>query len=114
MSACVEVRSYNLRPGTRAEFHRLVQEQAMPMLKRWQMEVVSYGPSEHDADSYYLIRAFGSLEAREREENDFYGSAEWRDGPRESILALIENYTTVVLLLDDATLEGLRRARRSA
>lgn len=84
----------------------------MPMLQRWHLDVVSYGPSDHDTDSYYLIRAFGSLEAREREESDFYGSAEWRDGLRDSVMALIENYTTVVLLLDEATVEGLRRACR--
>lgn len=79
------------------------------MLQRWQVDVVAYGPSPHDADSYYLIRAYASLEAREQSQDAFYGSAEWREGPRESILALIENYTSVVLILDDLTVQGLRR-----
>jgi NIPSNAP protein len=98
MRQCVEIRSYNLKPGTRAEFQRLFIEQAEPMLKRWQIDVVAYGPSPHNSDSYYLIRTFSSIEAREQIEDAFYGSAEWRQGPRESILALIENYTTIVLL----------------
>ena len=38
------------------------------------------------------------------------GSAEWRDGPRDSILALIESYATIVLMLDDLVVQGLRRA----
>lgn len=105
----MEIRSYHLKLGTRADFHHLFVEQALPMLQRWQVDVVAYGPSPHDADSYYLIRAYASLEAREQSQDAFYGSAEWREGPRESILALIENYTSVVLILDDLTVQGLRR-----
>jgi ketosteroid isomerase-like protein len=100
----VEIRSYNLKPGTRDRFHQLVERDALPLLQRARIDVVSYGPSLHDADSYFLMRS----------EDAFYGSAEWRDGPREAILACIENYTTVVIELDEATLEGFRRTRRQA
>lgn len=109
MSRIIEIRSYNLKPGTRADFHKLVVEYSLPMLERWQMDVVAYGASPHDEDSYYLIRSFASLEDRERQEDAFYGSDEWRQGPREAILALIENFTTIVLEVDEATLQGLRR-----
>ena len=61
------------------------------------------------SDSYYLMRAFTSLEARNRGEDAFYASAEWRDGPREAVLAAIENYTTILIRVDRHTLEGLRR-----
>jgi hypothetical protein len=104
----VEFRSYNLRAGTRAEFHRLVVEQAIPMLERWNVDVVGYGPSPHDTTSYFLIRAFASAEERQRSEDAFYDSVEWRDGPREAILARIDSYTTIVLELDGRTIEGLR------
>jgi len=109
MTTFVEIRSYNLKSRTRSDFHKLVAEQALPMLKRWEIDVVACGPSPHDDDSYYLIRAFPSLEERDQIEDALYGSAEWRNGPREAILALIESYTTIVLALDDATLRGLRR-----
>jgi ketosteroid isomerase-like protein len=39
----------------------------------------------------------------------FYGSAEWRSGPREAVLSRIVSYTTVVIGVDDPTLGGLRR-----
>src|SRR5262245_66188526 len=100
----VEIRSYNLKPGTRDEFHRLVLERAMPMLARWKTDVVAHGPSAHDADSYYLIRSYGTLEDRQREQDAFYGSAEWREGPRGAIMALIDSHATVVLDVDDVTL----------
>jgi hypothetical protein len=53
----VEIRSYNLKPGTREEFHRLATEQAIPMLRKWKVDVISQGPSAHDENSYFLIRA---------------------------------------------------------
>lgn|SRR5574341_1019563 len=110
MNRFLEIRAYNLQRGTRGQFHRMMSELAVPMLKRWQVDVVDYGPSPHDDDSYYLLRAYASLEDRQHSQDRFYGSAEWRNGPREPLLALIESYTTVVLEVDEKTLQGLRRS----
>ena len=111
MSHFLEIRSYSLRPGSQEKFHRLFVEEAMPLLKRWNIDVVAYGPSLHDENSYYLMRRYDSLAQREESENAFYSSDEWRQGPREAILALIENYTEVVLEVEDVTLEGLRKGK---
>lgn len=96
-SKLIEFRSYNLKPGTRSEFNRLFIEQALPLLHKWKVEVVAYGASLHDSDSYFLVRAYDDLSQMQQSENAFYSSDDWQKGPRESILALIENYTTVVL-----------------
>ncbi len=109
MNHFIEIRSYNLKPGRRDEFHRLVVEQSMPMLKRWNVDVVAFGPSLHDENSYYLIRRYDSLAHREQSEGAFYGSDEWRQGPREVIIALIESSTEIVLELDEVTVLGLRK-----
>jgi hypothetical protein len=111
MSHFVEIRSYNLKPGTREEFHRLFLEEAFPMLQRWKVDVLAYGPSLHDQDSYFLMRRYDSLAQREESENAFYGSDEWKQGPRESIIALIDSYTEIVLELDEALMQGLRRVQ---
>jgi hypothetical protein len=111
MTHYVEFRSYTLKPGTRYKFHRLFFERAFPMLQRWQVDVVAYGPSLHDSDSYFLMRRYNSLAQREESENAFYSSDEWRQGPRESILALIENYTEIVLEVDGIVLQGLRAVK---
>jgi hypothetical protein len=110
MSHLVEIRSYTLKPGTRNEFHRLFLEAALPLLQRWNVDVVAYGPSLHDENSYYLMRRFDSLAHRARSEDSFYGSDEWRQGPRAAILACIETYTEFVLELDEVTIQGLRRS----
>jgi hypothetical protein len=109
MKHFLEIRSYSLKPGTREEFHRLFIEEALPMLQRWNVDVVDYGPSLHDENSYYLMRRYNSLAHREESEESFYGRDEWRKGPREAILDCIENYTEFVVELDEVTLQGLRR-----
>ena len=109
MNHLIEIRSYSLKAGTRDEFHRLFLEEAFPLLKRWNVDVVSYGPSLHDENSYYLMRRFDSLAHREDSEDSFYGSDEWRQGPREAIVACIEQYTEFVIEVDENTLQGLRK-----
>jgi ketosteroid isomerase-like protein len=106
----VEIRSYNLKPGTRDRFHQLFLKEALPMLMRWKVDVVAYGPSLHDADSYFLMRAFPGVDERQKAEDAFYGSEEWIKGPRERVLADIDSYTTIVIHVDDRTLDGLRKA----
>jgi hypothetical protein len=83
------------------------------MLERWNVDVVAFGPSPHDQDSYYLIRRYESLADRERSQDAFYGSGEWRKGPREAIVSLIVSDTSIVLELEEAIVQGLRRAGRS-
>jgi hypothetical protein len=67
----VEIRSYALKPGMRDAFHRLMSEAAIPMLHRWQVDVVAHGPSPHDADAYYLIRRYRDLAERETSQDAF-------------------------------------------
>jgi len=96
----IEIRSYNLKPGTRAAFNKLFEEQAVPMLKKWNIKVVAHGVSLHDENSYFLARAFADLNDRQKKEDAFYGSQDWETGPSKEILALIINFTTVVVPAD--------------
>lgn len=109
MKHLVEFRSYNLKPGSRTQFHMLMLKESMPMLERWKVDVVDFGPSVHDDNAYYLIRRYDSLNHYDESQDAFYGSDEWKLGPREAVLSFIEEYTGFVLELDDVTLEGLRR-----
>ena len=108
MNHLIEIRSINLKPGKRDEFHHLYVEKALPLLKRWNFDVVAHGPSLHDENSYYVIRRYDSLAQREQMEDTYYASDDWRKGPREAMLALIENYTDVVFEVDEVTVQGLR------
>lgn len=93
----IEIRSYNLKAGERNEFHKLLLEQALSLLEKWKVHVVTCGPSLHDSDSYFLARSYKDLEHMKQSEGAFYVSDDWKEGLRQTLLALILNYTTIVL-----------------
>jgi hypothetical protein len=107
MAGVIEVRTYQLVPGSGAEFRRLFAEQARPMLDRWGVEVVGFGASLDDDDLHYLIRAYPSVAELQQSQDAFYGSDEWRQGPREAILALIESHVSVVLPAGSLSPDGV-------
>ena len=88
--AFLEIRTYRLKPGTRDDFVRVMRERAVPLLGDFGVLVMETGPSLDGPDEAYLIRAFESLKQREEQETAFYGSAQWREGPREAIVSRIE------------------------
>lgn len=106
MNGIVEIRTYTLKAGNRERFHEIVRKEVMPLLQKWRMSVVSYGPSLHDENTYYLIRSFKDVEERLRIEDAFYNSSDWREGPRELILSMIETYSTLVTPKDATSLDS--------
>jgi len=110
MTGVVELRLYKLRPGQRAAFARRFDEAILPMLARYGVEVVGAGPSLHDDDSFYLIRAFPGLAARVAALERFYGSDEWVTDHDAVVMAMIDTYNTVVVEAD----AGLAAAMRDA
>ena len=93
----LEIRTYELVPGERAEFDRVFREDAVPMLGRFGIRVVGFGPSAEGDDAYVLMRAFPSMAARDEQEDRFYGSEEWVGRQREPVVSRIRAYHTVVL-----------------
>ena len=108
MKRLVEIRAYQLQPGAAVAFHDAVVTRAVPMLREWGTDVVAFGPSQHEADTYYLIRAYADLADRQARQDAFYGSSAWRDGPRESIVGQLQSYLNTVLWLPPAAVDALR------
>ncbi len=78
----IEILTLNLKPGTRDKFHQLYQTESLPLQKKWNIELIAFGPSLHDENSYYVFRSFKSLEDRQKSLDDFYSSDDWQKGPR--------------------------------
>jgi hypothetical protein len=97
VAGVVEIRTYKLLPGMGGEFHRTVVEEVMPLLERWGTKVVAFGPSLDDADLYFLLRGYESVDALQASQDEFYGSDEWRSGPREAVVSRIESSISVVI-----------------
>jgi hypothetical protein len=92
-----EIRIYKLKENRATEFNVVFTEQSLPMMKRWKVNVVDYGFSLIDKDSFYLIRSYENLEQRKESQDAFYGSDEWINGPEKSIMDCIDTYNTSVI-----------------
>ena len=85
-----------------------MREVSVPLHTRNRIYVVAYWNSLHDADSYYLIRAFESEQQMKCILDDFYASAGWRSGLWETIISRIELSLKSVLSLPQSGIDGLR------
>ncbi len=110
----IEIRSYKLKPGQRDAFHAAATEAAVPLLKQWKMDVVAHGPSPHDPDAYYLIRAYDDLDDLRRQQQAFYGSKDWIEGPSTAIVPLVASFLNTVLWVSPETIGDLRRSNPAA
>lgn len=70
----VEILQYTLKPGTGKEFHQVMVEISVPLHHEAGIDVVAFGCSLHDEDSYYLLRAFDDIEHMKASQEAFYGS----------------------------------------
>ena len=96
-SRILDVRTYRTLAGKRYEFLRLMADGAVPMLRRFGIDVVAFGLSLHDADHSFLIRSFGSFGERDEQLGRFYGSDEWLGTYDERVMALLDTYHVVVV-----------------
>jgi hypothetical protein len=104
----VEIRTYHLKRGKRAQFHRMLTEESLSMLHDQGIRVIRFGPSLHDKDSYVLIRAFSSMSDRMQQEEAFYGSEHWLKHYDERVMAMIDIYVTVVISLPESAVAALQ------
>jgi uncharacterized protein YndB with AHSA1/START domain len=105
---CVEVRSYRLKPGAREDFHRVVSDHAVPMLRAWQTDVIAHGPTPQEPDGYTLLRSYKDPADRQVRQNAFYGAPGWRLGPREAVVGAIDTHLSSLLWLSPAAIDELR------
>ncbi|WP_423997560.1 hypothetical protein [Maribacter sp. IgM3_T14_3] len=93
----IEIRTYHLKENSGKLFHEIINEKSIPMHKRWNICVLAYGNSITNQDSYFLVRHYHNIEEKKISQDSFYGSDEWKLGPRESIISCIENSIDIVI-----------------
>ena len=76
-------------------FNKIFIEQSLPMMERWKINVVDYGFSLIDKESFYLIRNYESIEQRKVSQDAFYGSEEWISGPEKELMNSIDTYNRI-------------------
>jgi hypothetical protein len=110
MKRIVEIRTYQLKAGSGPKFHDLVLKQSVPLLRQWGMDVVAFGPSVHDPDTYFLMRSYHDLEHLHASQEAFYSTEAWRKGPREPIIELIQSDSNAVLWLSPQAIAEIRES----
>lgn len=105
----VELLQYILKTGTGREFHKIMVEKSAPLHYAAGIDIVAFGNSMHDEDSYYLIRAFDDIEHMKSSQAAFYMSDEWKHGPREAIIERIQTSVKSVITLPGMAIDGLRK-----
>jgi hypothetical protein len=91
------MRLFKLQPGTRPEFDRISRDGTIPMMRRYGINVLDFGPMLNDEDGYFLLRAFSSEEDRVEKSQAIYATAEWEENYDAPVTAMISDYRTAVI-----------------
>lgn len=108
MTRLLEIRTYRLKPGTIDAFHDVVHKKAVPMLRAKGMDVVAFGRSDHEEETYFLVRSYLSREALKLEQDAFYGSSEWKLGPRSELVDRIDTYLNTLVWVSEVAVASMR------
>ncbi len=93
----VEIRRYEIAPGRRDEFVRFFDEQVLPEMRRFGMNVLGQFVSVEDATTFYYLRAFVDEDQRNRQTRAFYESPAWLDRLRDRALAMETGWVVEVV-----------------
>jgi NIPSNAP len=102
----IEIRTYRLKPGVSVQFEAAMQN-ALPMV-RAAMDVVAFGRTDHEGQSYFLIRVFASEADLKLKQDAFYSSLAWRNGPREALVQCIDTYLNTIVQMSEQSVDELR------
>lgn len=92
----VEVRSYRIKPGRRAEFIKLFETRAIPALRSFGMSILGPMLDVENPNKFVWMRSFPSLEERERMRNAFYGSDLWKNELEGIAMSMLESYDVIL------------------
>jgi hypothetical protein len=92
----VEVRSYRIKPGHRAEFIQLFETRAVPALRAHGMKVLGPLLDLENPNKFVWLRSFPSLDERERMKAAFYESELWKNELEAIAMPLLESYDVIL------------------
>jgi len=97
----VEVRSYRIKPGKRAEFVDLFEKRAIPAQRSYGMKIMGPLLDVENPNKFVFLRSFPSLEAREQMKNDFYGGELWKNELEAIAMPMLDSYDVILCETSD-------------
>jgi len=95
----IEMRTYKLRPGKRAEFLEMFRTRSVPAHDEIGMKILGPFLSIEDPDTFFFMRGFPDLASREPMKAKFYEGELWKRELENVLMPMIEKYD--VVLVDD-------------
>jgi hypothetical protein len=92
----VEVRTYRIKAGERDRFLAFFARVAVPLQRSKGMGVAGPFVDLEDPDVFVWLRAFPSLEARDRMKHALYEGPEWKGGLEAIAMPMLESYSVVL------------------
>ena len=92
----VEVRKYTIKPGLRAKFIDFFETRSVPALRDEGMEILGPMLDLENPDVFVFLRAFPSLEARDRMKTAFYEGELWLNELEAIAMPMLERYEVIL------------------
>jgi hypothetical protein len=97
----VEMRTYRLKSGTRERFLELFRSKSIPEHRRLGMAMLGPFKSLDDEDTFFFMRGFPTLAARESLKASFYEGELWKGELEQTLMPMIEKFDVVLVEDDD-------------
>ena len=95
----IEMRTYKTKPGKRAEFLDIFRSKSVPAHDEIGMKILGPFLSLEDPDTFFFMRGFPNLDAREPMKAKFYEGELWKRELEHVLMAMLDKYE--VVLVDD-------------
>ena len=92
----VEVRSYRIKPGRRAEFIEFFETRAVPALREHGMKVLGPLLDVENPNKFVWLRTFPSLEERDRMKEAFYEGELWKNELESVAMPMLDSYDVIL------------------
>lgn len=96
----VEMRTYRIVPGKRAEFLEIFRTKSVPAHAEIGMRILGPFLSLEDPDTFFFMRGFPDLASREPMKARFYEGELWKRELEHVLMPMIVTYE--VVLVDDS------------
>ena len=103
----VEVRTYKIKDGLRERFLEFFESRAVPAQQSKGIRV--FGPllDLENSDVFIWLRAFPSLEDRDRMKSAFYDGEEWKTELEAIAMPMLDSYTVALTSMSPGCVDDL-------
>ena len=93
----IEMRTYRIKPGKRAEFLEIFFTKSVPAHREIGMTIAGPFLAVEDPDTFFFMRGFPDLQSRELMKAKFYEGELWKRELESVLMPMIERYDVVVV-----------------